>query len=162
HEGEFSVRYADHELPLTPKSWSRILSNRLDSLVQEVGASDPSVMELQSILTALKNLPDSGEHDEDRITERYREVEVIKKRLSALVGAHSLVRAHIEANVLALNGKKEEPSSFDELDAMLGEQAYRLASWKVASEEVNYRRFFDINDLAAIRMENPAVFQESH
>ncbi len=60
------------------------------------------------------------------------------------------------------NGERGRSESFDLLDALLNEQAYRLASWKVASEEINYRRFFDINELAAIRMEDEAVFQESH
>ena len=60
------------------------------------------------------------------------------------------------------NGERGRSESFDLLDALLNEQAYRLASWKVASEEINYRRFFDINELAAIRMEEEAVFQESH
>ncbi|HEY7533947.1 MAG TPA: malto-oligosyltrehalose synthase, partial [Nitrospiraceae bacterium] len=162
HDGEFGVRYADHELPLTPKSWGRILARGLETLIREIGESEPSIMELQSIMTALKNLPGSDEQDEERIAERYREVEVIKKRLATVVTTYPAIRDHLEANVIALNGVKDQPATFDELDAMLDEQAYRLASWKVASEEVNYRRFFDINDLAAIRMENPAVFQESH
>jgi len=52
--------------------------------------------------------------------------------------------------------------SFDLLDQLLSYQVYRLAYWRVASEEINYRRFFDINELAAIRMEDPAVFLSSH
>ena len=45
---------------------------------------------------------------------------------------------------------------------MLEAQAYRLAFWRVSSEEINYRRFFDINDLVGLRMENPAVFAATH
>ena len=63
-------------------------------------------------------------------------------------------------NVRLFNGERGRSESFDLLDALLNEQAYRLASWKVASEEINYRRFFDINELAAIRMEDETVFQE--
>ncbi|QJW83189.1 hypothetical protein HK414_13265 [Ramlibacter terrae] len=48
-----------------------------------------------------------------------------------------------------------EPGSFDDLDALISAQAYRLADWHVASDDVNYRRFFDVNTLAALRMERP-------
>ena len=73
-----------------------------------------------------------------------------------------VIRAFVLENVRIFNGERGRSESFDLLDALLNEQAYRLASWKVASEEINYRRFFDINELAAIRMEEEAVFQESH
>jgi (1->4)-alpha-D-glucan 1-alpha-D-glucosylmutase len=161
-QGELSLRYGEHRLPLAPKSWSRVLGVRMDALIAQVGESDPSVMELQSILTALRNLPDMDETDQERIAERYREVEIVKRRLAQLTANSPAVEAHLGENVARLNGSKGEPETFDELDALLDAQAYRLASWKVASEEINYRRFFDINDLAAIRMENHMVFQESH
>ncbi|MDB4996710.1 MAG: malto-oligosyltrehalose synthase, partial [Myxococcaceae bacterium] len=61
-----------------------------------------------------------------------------------------------------VNGTKGDPSSFDRLDALLRDQHYRLADWHVAKEEINYRRFFDINTLAAVRMEAPAVFEAAH
>ncbi|MFN2507728.1 MAG: malto-oligosyltrehalose synthase, partial [Chthoniobacterales bacterium] len=57
---------------------------------------------------------------------------------------------------------RDDPRSFDKLDELLNDQAYRLAFWRVAAEEINYRRFFDINDLAAIRMELPEVFDATH
>lgn len=161
-QGEFSLRYGEHQLPLTPKSWIRVLGAGMEELIARMGESDASVMELQSILTALRNLPELDETDQSRIAERYREVEIVKKRLAQLTESNPTVEAHLRDNVARLNGSKGEPETFDELDDLLDAQAYRLASWKVASEEINYRRFFDINDLAAIRMENPMVFQESH
>ncbi|HEU4946809.1 MAG TPA: malto-oligosyltrehalose synthase [Kribbella sp.] len=42
------------------------------------------------------------------------------------------------------------------------QQYYRLAHWRVADEELNYRRFFDVDTLAAVRVENPQVFQATH
>ena len=157
----FLLRYGDHHLPLAPKTWTRILSHRLEVLVAEDEHAMP-VMELQSILTALKNLPEAGERNPERIAEHYREKEIVKKRLAALMEESPVVRAFVLENVRIFNGESGRSESFDLLDALLNEQAYRLASWKVASEEINYRRFFDINDLAAIRMEEEAVFQESH
>ncbi|ALA59209.1 malto-oligosyltrehalose synthase [Nitrospira moscoviensis] len=162
-DGQFLLRYGEHELPVAPKSWIRILSHRLDTLVgTEEDAAQADVMELQSILTAIRNLPGREERDPERIAERYREKEIIKKRLAALMEGSGKIRDLVLENVRRFNGERGRSESFDLLDALLNEQAYRLASWKVASEEINYRRFFDINDLAAVRMENPDVFRESH
>jgi (1->4)-alpha-D-glucan 1-alpha-D-glucosylmutase len=160
-DGAFFLRYYDHNLPLATKTWTHILSHRLDLLVAE-GEQAMPVLELQSILTALKNLPGAAERDPERITEHYREKEIVKKRLAALMDGSPVIRTFVLENVRLFNGERGRSESFDLLDALLNEQAYRLASWKVASEEINYRRFFDINELAAIRMEEEAVFQESH
>ena len=62
----------------------------------------------------------------------------------------------------ALNGTPGRPSSFDALDALLEAQAYRLSYWRVAVDEINYRRFFDVNDLAALRMNEREVFETTH
>ncbi|HEU4684926.1 MAG TPA: malto-oligosyltrehalose synthase [Nitrospira sp.] len=159
--GAFHLRYADHVLPLAPKTWTHLLSYGLERLVAE-GDQRMPVLELQSIVTALKNLPGREERDPERIAERDREQEVIKKRLSTLMDESETVRVLVLDNVRLFNGERGRSESFDLLDALLNEQAYRLASWKVASEEINYRRFFDINDLAAIRMEDENVFRESH
>ncbi|MEP6956713.1 MAG: malto-oligosyltrehalose synthase, partial [Chthoniobacterales bacterium] len=72
------------------------------------------------------------------------------------------VHAAIEKAVVKINGHSGDPRSFDPLDQLLDDQAYRLSFWRVAAEEINYRRFFDINDLAAIRMELPEVFDATH
>ena len=160
-DGTFLLRYGDHRLPLAPKTWTRILAHRLELLVAEDDQAMP-VLELQSILTALKNLPGVEERTPERIAEHYREKEIVKKRLMVLMEESPVIRAFVLENVRIFNGEHGRSESFDLLDALLNEQAYRLASWKVASEEINYRRFFDINELAAIRMEEEAVFQESH
>jgi (1->4)-alpha-D-glucan 1-alpha-D-glucosylmutase len=70
--------------------------------------------------------------------------------------------AAIAASLDELNGSVGDPKSFDGLETLLDAQCYRLAYWRVASDEINYRRFFDINDLAAIRVEEPRVFEEVH
>ena len=61
-----------------------------------------------------------------------------------------------------MNGTEGDPASFDLLDRLLSAQTYRLADWRVAGDEVNYRRFFDVNNLAALRMEVPEVFDVAH
>ena len=161
-DGGFRFRYYDHTLPVAPKSWIAILTHRLDDLIARDGADAPHVREVQSIVTALRHLPSRSEVEPERVSERYREKEIARQRLATLVKDSPAIEKFVADNVRLFNGTRGEPGSFDLLDALLGDQAYRLAYWRVASEEINYRRFFDINELAAIRMENEAVLSESH
>lgn len=161
-EGCFFIFYYDYKLPIAPRPSSQILAHRLEPLIEKVGAFDPHLQELQSIITALHYLPFRHERDSQRVSERYREKAIIKKRLARLLEESKVIHCFLEENIQAFNGKKGDPRSFDLLDALLNDQAYRLAYWRTAAEEINYRRFFDINELAAIRMENPTVFHEVH
>ena len=139
-----------------------ILALRLDELISRAQSDDPHVQELQSILTALRHLPARNELDPARVAERYREKEIIRRRLARIMDESQAVQTFVQENVAIFNGTKGDSKSFDLLDQLLSHQVYRLAHWRVASEEINYRRFFDINELAAIRMEDPAVFRSSH
>ncbi len=160
--GGFVMTYFEHRCPVAPKSWGGILSFRLADLTEGLGEEDGHLQELQSILIALRNLPSRNDRDPERVAERYREEAIIRRRLSTLMTESETIREHLLANVAAYNGTKGDSASFERLDALLNEQCYRLASWRVASEEINYRRFFDINELAAIRTEEGRVFAESH
>ena len=160
--GGFRVRYYDTLLPLEPRSAALVLGERLEALVTTFGGDHPDAQEYQSIITALENLPPTAERAPERVRERLREKEVIRRRLARLAEASEAVRASLEETLRVFNGKRGDPRSFDLLDRLLGEQPYRLAHWRVAAEEINYRRFFDVNELAAIRMEHPAVFRETH
>jgi len=161
-DGSFNLRYHETRLPIAPRSVTQILGHRLEALTATLGEADPHLQEYQSIITALTNLPGRTEIAQDRVRERMREKEVIRRRLARLAETCEAVRTSIEETVRIFNGKRGDPRSFDLLDRLLDDQAYRLADWRVAAEEINYRRFFDINELAAIRMENPAVFRETH
>ena len=160
--GTFTLNYWDTVLPLDPCSYADILSINVDSLMPQLGADNPQLLELQSILTALSHLPEQTVSAPDEIAERNREKEIIKSRLARLTTAAPDVLAFIEQNLHRINGTTGESHSYDVLDGLISRQAYRLAYWRVAAEEINYRRFFDINDLAAIRMERADVFHESH
>lgn len=85
-----------------------------------------------------------------------------KRRLAALVETSAEVRGAIGLSLQEINGRRGDPRSFDKLEKLLAEQFYRLSFWRVAADEINYRRFFDINDLAAIRVEDPVVFAAAH
>ncbi len=104
----------------------------------------------------------SVEPDAETIAARYREQVVTRMRLAELYGGNETIRGAIDASVAELNGTPEDPRSFDALDALLARQNFRLAFWRVAAEEINYRRFFAINTLAAIRQEEPPVFADTH
>jgi (1->4)-alpha-D-glucan 1-alpha-D-glucosylmutase len=161
-DGAFCVRYFDRRFPLGPHSWPVVLKHRLDELERQLGADHAHVQEYQSILTAIGHLPPLTETDPEKVNERRREKEVVKRRLSELCRASAEVNDFVAANVRIFNGTRGDPRSFDLLDQLLLDQAYRLAYWRVAADEINYRRFFDINELAAICMENPGVFDKTH
>ena len=154
--GRLRVKYYETLLPVTPRSYARVLGHRLEEIDKALGAEHPAGLELKSLVTWFATLPlraDTGR----RATgdEGYR-------RLEALLGESADVRDFVDANVALFNGTPGESGSFDLLDGLLDEQFYRVAFWRVAGEEINYRRFFDINELAAIRMEVPEVFAAAH
>jgi (1->4)-alpha-D-glucan 1-alpha-D-glucosylmutase len=161
NEGAFRIRYFDNLFPVNPRSYARILGHRIDELSQKLGASE-ALDELKSILFALAHMPMRREQEPERQEERRREKEVLKRRVATLCTSSRRVREHLEGTVRAFNGVKDQPRTFDLLDDLLDAQAYRLAHWRVSSEEINYRRFFDINTLAAIRMEDARVFAHAH
>jgi (1->4)-alpha-D-glucan 1-alpha-D-glucosylmutase len=162
HDGAFSIAYFDHRFPVSPCTYDRILEHDLPELEQALGPAALPFLEYQSIVTAIKHLPRRNERDTARIAERLREKEVIKRRLATLAADAPEVRAFIARNVELFSGRPGESRSFDLLDDLLNAQAYRLCFWRVAADEINYRRFFDVNELAALSMERPEVFRATH
>lgn len=161
-DGAFFICYYDHRFPVRPGTYSYILEHRIETLKDLLGEDNHHFIELLSIITSIGHLPPYAEMEPEKVEERYREKEVIKKRLLELYRESPEIGSFIDENVRLFNGVREEPGSFDLLDGLLREQVYRLSHWRVATEEINYRRFFDINELAAIRMEEPSVFEEAH
>jgi (1->4)-alpha-D-glucan 1-alpha-D-glucosylmutase len=160
--GCFAINYFTHRFPVAPESSLLCLRLRLDELEGLLGKDAPELMEYHSILTALAHLPPRAATDSLKVDERYREKEVIKRRLAALTDSCPCVREFIQHNVTLFNGNAADPHSFNLLDKLLDDQAYRLAYWKVTADEINYRRFFDVNELAALSMEKPEVFADTH
>ncbi|MBL8290542.1 MAG: malto-oligosyltrehalose synthase [Bryobacterales bacterium] len=157
--GAFHLTLYGRRLPLAPRSWRTVLGPAVEAL--EAQDSELAI-EGRSILTALTYLPSQAETAPERVRERYREKEVIKRRLDVWTDSSEAARAAVGEALRRVNGMAGDPASFDELERILDEQAYRLAFWRVAADEINYRRFFDINDLAAIRVEDPVVFAAVH
>lgn len=153
--GGFTLHYHDTVLPLDPQSTRCILRRAAEQM-------QPVPDELASILTALDNLPSRTESDAARITERGREKVIIRERLARLCTTEPAVCEAITATLAEWCDSSAGAAGHDRLDELLSIQAYRLSYWRVAAEEINYRRFFDINTLAAICVELPEVFDATH
>lgn len=161
--GAFFIEYKTRRFPVNPTTWPTILKPVAKELIPKLGEEDPNLLELQSIMTALEHLPiTTMEHDLEKCKERAREKEIIKKRLAVLTEQSIVIREAIQNSMNELNGQKEDRHSFDRLEQLLNEQAYRLSFWRVTNDEINYRRFFDVNDLVSMRVENEEVFKAMH
>jgi (1->4)-alpha-D-glucan 1-alpha-D-glucosylmutase len=158
----FFIAYYDRHFPVDPRTWAAILNPICEKVGSELEADHPQLIELESIITSLEHLPPRTETDPDKVRERLREKEVVKRRLSTLVESSETVRVAVQEVVTEMNGRRGDLRSFDPLEAFLAKQAYRLCYWRVAADEINYRRFFDINELAAIRVEEADVFEAVH
>jgi (1->4)-alpha-D-glucan 1-alpha-D-glucosylmutase len=157
-DGKFVVRYFETLLPIDPQTFPLIFAPANNGN----GHRNGSPTELDSLLTAMAHLPPNCSTEPGEVLRRQRELPNLLSRLAALWDDSPAVRDYIEQKLVSLNGTPSDRASFDALHALLEKQAYRLAFWRVSGEEINYRRFFDINDLVGLRMENPRVFAETH
>ena len=107
-------------------------------------------------------MPPYAHHDPELMAARHREKEVARGRLARLVAESGIVKEQIASAVGRFNGVPGRPESFDPLHELLESQAYRLAYWRTAADEINFRRFFDVNTLAGLRVEDPDVFAATH
>jgi (1->4)-alpha-D-glucan 1-alpha-D-glucosylmutase len=163
HErGEFDVSYRNHRFPVDPREYPRILQHCTDVLAAKLGAQNLDLLEFQSLITAFGHLPGRQEASSDRIAERNRDKDIHKHRLVELCARSSGIAACILGAVDSINGDPADPAPFDELHELIKAQTFRLANWRVASDDINYRRFFDTNDLASICVESETVFQATH
>ncbi len=160
--GEFCVRYHEHRFPLDPASYPQLIDDRLERLEERLKRDAPAFLELRSLSTAFGHLPARWDTAPEKLEERRRDKEIHKKHLAELCSRSEPIASYLHQTVAAFNGQDEDRRNFDKLHRLLESQAYRLAYWQVASDEINYRRFFDINHLAGLRMENPEVFDATH
>lgn len=161
-DGACIVRYFDQDLPIDPNQLPQLLRHNLSALQADLKSEDSSLQEFLSVITQLEHLPKTTETAPERVAERQREKEVARERLVRLLSLVPRIRQHVDAAVEAFNGRAGDPASFDQLHALLDTLPYRLAYWRTALHEINYRRFFDINGLAGLRMEDPEVFTAAH
>jgi (1->4)-alpha-D-glucan 1-alpha-D-glucosylmutase len=161
-KGEFSILYHQHRFPVNPREYPRILGHGLARLEQSLGAQHQQLLEFQSLIAALNHLPSRSERTPEKREERIRDKEIHKRRLATLYSDCREIADFIDENIGLINGTPGDTKSFNDLHELIKAQVYRLAYWRVAADDINYRRFFDVNDLAGLRMENAAVFEATH
>src|SRR5581483_9121638 len=161
-KGEFSIFYFQHRFPVNPREYPQILRHGLEAVKGQHGAENPDILELQSLMTEFRRLPSRSRITQERRAERARDKEIRKQRLAQLCQRSPLITDFLERSVAEINGTPGDPASFEELHELIKAQAYRLAYWRVAADDINYRRFFDVDDLAALRQESETVFQQTH
>ncbi|MEZ5399117.1 MAG: malto-oligosyltrehalose synthase [Bryobacteraceae bacterium] len=161
-EGRFTLHYWAHDLPMNLRRMRPLLRHGLAEFTASLGDGDPGALELQSILFHLDHIPDYTESSPSKSAERIREIEIARERLSTLTASSPALRRFVDSRVELVNTPEGDNDGYRLLHAVLEGQVYRLAYWRTAMHEINYRRFFDINELAAIRMEDPEVFVAAH
>ena len=149
----FHIEYFDKKLPIDPQTIP---------LIFEPLANEPLPPELRTVLSGLRSLPSHSSTENEPVRQRRRSIPLLTETLQELLRDSPEILRLTETAVESINGKTGNPHSFDVLHRLLEAQVYRLANWRVSGEEINYRRFFDINELIGLRMENPRVFAATH
>ena len=152
-----AIHYYHQRFPINVESYSQVLAPSVRELRRKLGRQHPDLIKLLGVLYTLKNLPSSAES-----RERADQIVFIKSMLWELYTTNDEIKQFFDENIARFNGRPGDPESFNELDGLLSQQHYRLSFWKVATEEINYRRFFNINDLISLRMEDVRVFDATH
>lgn len=160
--GRFAVVYGERAFPLDPRSYASLLSAVSLPAVAWPGMPQEQLAVVQSLVDAFAALPPHDTPEPTARAARLRDAALYQQRLAALVAEYPGLSDWVAANLRLVNGTLGEPASFDRLEQLLQSQAYRLADWRVAGDDVNYRRFFDVNTLAAVRMERQEVFDAAH
>ncbi len=157
--GSFSVWYFQHRLPIAVRHYPQLLRAVARELPAEAGEAAASA--LAALETAFAAIEHEAPNVQAQALARVRTNE-LKQRLAHLVQQEPAVMQAAQAVLQQINGTPGQPASFERLHRLLEEQSYRVAFWRVATHEINYRRFFDINELAGLRMEHPELFELTH
>jgi (1->4)-alpha-D-glucan 1-alpha-D-glucosylmutase len=160
--GTFSIHYYDMSFPLAPKTYRKILKHREHVLEKNLGHQSSAFQEYLGIVAALAALRERESLTIDAAGQRRLEVQGIKERLRKLHDANPEVQQFVRENLRFFNGRRNDATSFRDLDRLLSEQAYVLSYWQNVNEAINFRRFFTISDLLGIRVEDSVVFDATH
>jgi (1->4)-alpha-D-glucan 1-alpha-D-glucosylmutase len=152
--GRPRVHYYDHIMPVAPRT-VHLMFDQFD------GGPNPLPPSFRELLQQIDELPPhETANDELREQRRQRLAHLLPLLREALASPE--MQPFVRQALETINGIEGDPHSFDSLHLLLDAQPYRLASWRTSAEEINYRRFFDVNDLVGLRMENPQVFAATH
>lgn len=157
-QGGLSVNYYSLSIPLKLESYATFLTYNLGKLTRSLGRRHPDFVKLLAILYILKNISS----DVVGKQRRQDQTEFVRGLLWELYTGNSEIKAFVDENIQVFNGEKGNGESFNLLDRLLSEQFFRLSYWKVGAEEINYRRFFTVNELISVKVEELKVFNNTH
>jgi (1->4)-alpha-D-glucan 1-alpha-D-glucosylmutase len=161
-EKGFYVQVQGNRVPINPKTYPVILRRSLEILNGSHPGGQTKCGELEELVRALEALASADLESAAAKSEQSKAKLQIKQQLWQLYLGRDDVRKAIDQTLGIFNGSNGDALSFEPLDSLLSMQAYRLAYWRTATEEVNYRRFFGLNDLITLRVEDPQVFAATH
>jgi (1->4)-alpha-D-glucan 1-alpha-D-glucosylmutase len=144
-DGGFSAWYFEHRLPIAPERYSEILRNVVGEAGAETGAAGSRILELASRYRGLRH-PNRAE------------APGFKAELKDIAGGADI----IARGLAAYRAGPDRPAPTLALHHLLERQHYRLGHWRLASSDINYRRFFDVNTLAGLRIEDAGTFEAIH
>ncbi|MGD9364492.1 MAG: malto-oligosyltrehalose synthase [Desulfobacteraceae bacterium] len=153
----FAVNYGHLRLPLKITSYLQLLKPICEKLKSLLGDNHTGYAILADIFSRIESLNTSRSAEN-----RHQEVERLKKALKDLYDDNTAIRQRIEMTLQHYNQGRKDGERFDDLSRLLSDQIFWLCHWKVAGEKINYRRFFDINELICLCQENRDVFDTTH
>jgi (1->4)-alpha-D-glucan 1-alpha-D-glucosylmutase len=156
-EDGFNIRYFEWKFPLKIESYAQLLGNNLVWLEEKINREDKDYIQFLELTNYFKTLNEIAD-----VNDRYNQLALIKARLWKLYLSNKVVKEYIDSVVSAFNGVPGDPHSLNRLGELIAEQFFKLSFWKVGNEELNYRRFFTINGLLSLRVEDQAVFEYTH
>lgn len=152
-----SVNYYSLRIPLRIESYAKLITYELNRLARALGRENPDFVKLLGILYILRNIPSEASSQQKR-----DQCSFVKGLLWELYRDNVEIQKFVDRNIEIFNGEKGNPESFNLLDELLSEQFFRLSFWKVGAEELNYRRFFTVNELICVRAEDSKVLPKTH
>jgi len=156
------VGYHGLRLPLNLKSYSSVLSYGISRLEEILGKGNPVFQQYKQLVETIERLASDYNVDANKAADKHRERRTIKETLSRILNESLGLRSFLLENIALFNGAKGFPASFEMLNSLLQQQVYRLTFWETGRDQINYRRFFDINDLIGVRVESRHVFEATH
>lgn len=158
-EGRFLIAYFDHRLPVDPATIPMICLFGLSAFRDQLGGDRALVDPLMTILKHLRTLPKIAVRQRRRVSIDRDETEEWLGRFAQLALQSPRFEHWVEATAAAFG---RDSGGRRRLENLLDAQPYRLVHWRDAARAINYRRFFDINELISLRQEDPQVFEETH
>ena len=152
----FKAAYYNLAFPLRIESYLNLFNN-LSQLKRKLAEDNPDFIKLLGILYVLKSLSSRDEPEE-----RNNQIKFVRHTMWEAYNSNAVIKEFVDENVRIFNGEKEKADTFNLLDDLLSQQVFRFSYWKVAAEEINYRRFFCVNGLISLKVEDEHVLNHTH